>query len=125
MNLLIMNIENKNVNYVLNYIKKKPKIYYVNKTIGPFRAMTIPPFGIFIKKEHKGDDQILAHDLIHWKQYERMGFLMYYFRYFVQLILIGYDTMPMEMEARQFDDEKTKWNYRNKYHKSWQKEEKK
>lgn len=96
----------------------KPKIIYVKKLIPPFRAMTIPPFGIFIKEEFKGDEQILQHDLIHWKQYKRMGLFMYYFRYFMQLIIIGYDTMPMEMEARQFDDEKTKWNYRNKYHKN-------
>jgi len=98
--------------------KKQPKIYYTNCILPPFRAMTIPPFGIFIKKEYKGNNQILKHDLIHWKQYKRMGLFMYYFRYFVQLLLIGYDTMPMEMEARQDDDDKTKWNYRNKYHKN-------
>lgn len=98
-------------------MKKEAKIYYVNFVLPPFRAMTIPPFGIFIKKEFKGDDQILKHDLIHWKQYQRMGLFMYYFRYFIQLLLIGYDTMPMEMEARQHDDKDTQWNYRDKYHK--------
>lgn len=96
---------------------KLPKIYYVRWVIPPFRAMTIPPFGIFIKKEFKDNDQILNHDLIHWQQYKRMGLFMYYFRYFFQLITIGYDTMPMEMEARQGDDEQTKWNYRETYHK--------
>lgn len=94
---------------------KQPKIYYVNWLIPPFRAMTIPPFGIFIKKQFKGNHQILQHDLIHWKQYKRMGFFMYYFRYFFQLITIGYDTMPMEMEARQH--EQNPYNYREKYHK--------
>jgi hypothetical protein len=78
--------------------------------------MTLPPFGIFIRKEFEGDEQILVHDLIHWNQYQRMGLFMYYFRYLAQMILIGYDTMPMEMEARQYDDEYTKWNYREKYH---------
>jgi hypothetical protein len=97
--------------------KKQPKIYYVSWVIPPFRAMTVPPFGIFVKKKFKGDKQILNHDLIHWKQYKRMGLFMYYFRYFMQLLLIGYDTMPMEMEARQNDDDTTKWNYREKYHK--------
>lgn len=95
---------------------KNPTIRYVKWLLPPFRAMTIPPFGIFIKEVHKGDAQILAHDLIHWKQYERMGFFMYYFRYFAQLLLIGYDTMPMEMEARQHDSEEVKWNYREHYH---------
>ena len=95
----------------------KPKIYYVKWVVPPFRGMTIPPFGIFIKKEFKGNSQILEHDLIHWNQYKRMGLIMYYLRYFVQLIFIGYDTMPMEMEARQNDDKETKYNYRAKYHK--------
>lgn len=97
--------------------KQEPKIKYVKRLLGPFRAMTIPPFGIFIKQEFEGDEQILAHDKIHWAQYQRMGLFLYYFRYFMQLLLIGYDTMPMEMEARQHDDEHTKWNYRKKYHK--------
>ena len=99
-------------------LKREPKIRYVQWVLPPFRAMTIPPFGIFIKKEFEGDKQILEHDLIHWKQYERMGLFMYYFRYFMQLLLIGYDTMPMEMEARQGDDDETKWNYRERYHKN-------
>jgi len=95
---------------------KPPKIYYVNWVLPPFRAMTVPPFGIFVRKQFRGNEQILKHDLIHWKQYKRMGLFMYFFRYFVQLIIIVYDTMPMEMEARQHDDEETKWNYRDRYH---------
>jgi hypothetical protein len=106
-----------NVKNVRSKIKKQPKIFYPKYVVPPFRAMTIPPFGIFVKHEFKNDNQILAHDLVHWQQYERMGIVMYYFRYLIQLLLIGYDTMPMEMEARKFDDEQTKWNYRNQYHK--------
>jgi hypothetical protein len=96
---------------------KAPKIYYVNYLLPPFRAMTIPPFGIFIKKEYKNDLQILEHDLIHWRQYKRMGLFLYYFRYFIQLIIIGYDTMPMEMEARQNENYEDIYKYREKYHK--------
>ena len=98
---------------------KEPRIFYTNFLIPPFRGMTIPPFGIFIKKKYKGNKQILDHDKIHWKQYKRMGLFMYYFRYITQLIIIGYDTMPMEMEARQNEDLKTQWNYRKKYHKKF------
>ena len=96
---------------------EKPKIFYVKWLIPPFRAMTIPPFGIFILHKYKGDDQVLQHDLIHWKQYKRMGIIMYYLRYIVQLIFIGYDTMPMEMEARQKEKYEDIYNYREKYHK--------
>jgi hypothetical protein len=95
----------------------KPKIYYVKWLIRPFRAMTIPPFGIFILNKYKGDNQILQHDLIHWQQYKRMGIFMYYFRYIIQLIIIGYDTMPMEMEARQHEKYEDIYKYREIYHK--------
>jgi hypothetical protein len=105
-------------NIFTSYRYRPPLIIYVRWVIPPFRAMTLPPFGIFIKSSFKGDPQILKHDMVHWKQYQRMGLFMFYFRYLVQLILIGYDTMPMEMEARQGDDEKTKWNYRERYHKN-------
>lgn len=93
-----------------------PKIYYVKYLLPPFRAMTIPPFGIFIKLKYKGNEQILKHDLIHWKQYKRMGLIMYYLRYFIQLIIIGYDTMPMELEARQNEKYEDIYKYREKYH---------
>jgi hypothetical protein len=95
---------------------KNPKIYYVKYLLPPFRAMTIPPFGIFIKSKYKGNTQILKHDLIHWKQYKRMGLIMYYLRYFIQLIIIGYDTMPMELEARQNEKYEDIYKYREKYH---------
>jgi len=97
-------------------LKKFPRLFHVRYIFPPFRAMTVPPFGIFIKLEHKGNYHILEHDLIHWKQYERMGLLIFYLRYFIQLLIIGYDTMPMEMEARQNEKEKSKWNYRKLYH---------
>jgi hypothetical protein len=80
-----------------------PKIYYINWLPFKLRGATIPPFGIFIL-------------LIHWKQYKRMGFLMYYIRYIIQLIFIGYDTMPMEMEARQKEKYEDIYKYREKYH---------
>ena len=38
---------------------KQPKIYYVKYILPPFRAMIIPPFGIFVKSELKGNNQIL------------------------------------------------------------------
>ena len=99
------------------YNQKKPKIFYVKFLPGNFRGMTIPPFGIFIHKKYKGNKRIIKHDYIHWKQYQRMGLILFYFRYFAQLLIIGYNTMPMEMEAKQGENEYLKWNYTNKY---WQ-----
>lgn len=94
-----------------------PKIYYVDKLPGKFRGMTIPPIGIFILKKYQNDKKILEHDLVHWKQYKKMGFFLFYIRYIVQYIFIGYDLMPMEMEARQNESIEDQYNYREKYHK--------
>lgn len=32
-------------------LKKQPKIYYVRWVLPPFRAMTIPPVGIIVRKD--------------------------------------------------------------------------
>jgi hypothetical protein len=93
-----------------------PKIYYIKYLPFKFRGATIPPFGIFILTEHKDNIDILEHDLIHWKQYKRMGLIIYYLRYIVQLIFIGYDTMPMELEARQKEKYENIYKYRELYH---------
>jgi hypothetical protein len=95
---------------------KTPKIYYVNWVLPPYRAMTIPPIGIFIKKKYKGNENILNHDLVHWKQYQRIGLLKFYFQYFKEFLTKGYDQMPMEMEARYEEDEYTKNHYSETYH---------
>jgi len=81
--------------------------------------MTIPPFGIFIKKQYIISDQkILNHDMVHWKQYRKMGLLNFYFQYFKQFIVFGYDKMPMELEARYKENEYTKRHYSKIYHHS-------
>jgi hypothetical protein len=95
----------------------QPKIITVKWLPFKLRGATLPPFGIFIKTEHVNNEKIINHDLIHWKQYKRMGLLMYYFRYIIQLIIIGYDTMPMEMEARQEEKYEDIYKYREIYHK--------
>jgi hypothetical protein len=95
---------------------KAPKIYYVNWVLPPYRGMTIPPFGIFIKKTHKGNKRILNHDLVHWKQYLRLGLFLFYIRYFFQLIIFGYDKMPMEKEARFEESLYRRTHYTSVYH---------
>jgi hypothetical protein len=97
---------------------KKPKIYYVKSVLPPFRGMTVPPFGIFIIKDLKGNFSIIRHELIHWRQYQRMGLLLFYFRYFLQLLIIGYDFAPMEVEARKGVGEFEKNNHRLVNHKN-------
>ncbi len=97
---------------------KKPKIYYIHRVLPPYRAMAMPPLGIFISRQHKNNEKILNHELVHWKQYQEMGFFVFYFKYFFQLLTVGYDKMPMEIEARYEEDEYTKKHFSAVYHKA-------
>lgn len=92
---------------------KTPRIYYVKSNRLPiFRGVSLPWIGIIIKEQYKGDVGLIKHETIHFEQIRRMGVLMYIVRYIFQLIFIGYDSMPMELEARQH--ESTPYNYRKR-----------
>lgn len=80
--------------------KKEPNIAYVNKLPFGYNAQTLPPFGILIKKEHARNANLLQHELIHWRQYQRQGLLLYYLNYLANQLQHGYDNNPMEVEAR-------------------------
>lgn len=83
------------------FIFKEDKIYYIPFDIpGSQMAATIPPFGIFIEKKYKGDKSLLNHELVHWDQYDRMGFFGFYSTYISEYIKYGRKYGPMEVEAR-------------------------
>ncbi len=92
-----------------------PRHYVSNWFPLYFRAIMIPFIGIIFRRGNEFDDVLIEHEIIHWKQFERMGFIMFIIRYILQLICLGYDTMPMEMEARQKLPDSIKWNYRKFY----------
>lgn len=89
------------------------RVYYVRKGVPIFRAIMIPYIGIFIRDMYRGDEKLLRHEMIHYLQFKRMGFVMFLIRYLLQLLFIGYDTMPMELEARQ--ELETPYNYRKRF----------
>ena len=60
-------------------------------------AVTIPPFGMYCLPGHEG---LEAHEKVHWQQYEQMGLLKFYLKYFWYQIKYGYQNNPMEIEAR-------------------------
>jgi hypothetical protein len=84
---------------------KEAKVYYSRWFPLYFRGIMIPYFGIIIRSKYRGNFELIEHEQIHWRQFRRMGALVFLVRYFLQLVFIGYDTMPMEMEARQHEDE--------------------
>jgi len=57
-------------------------------------------YGIFLRWDCWGDREIIAHELVHTHQYERLGgFLPFLREYVQQCLTIGYANSPMELEA--------------------------
>ena len=59
-------------------------------------------YGIFIREEHWGDRRLLAHELAHVAQYERLGgFRGFLKQYLEECINSGYPLGDLELEAKQ------------------------
>ena len=58
-------------------------------------------YGICIAGRDVSDLELIAHELVHTQQYERMGGAALFLRaYLEQLLLVGYHDAPLEVEAR-------------------------
>lgn len=88
-----------------------PAVFYKEKLAKNYNARTIPPFGIFIKKSEKGNQELLNHELVHWRQFQDKGLIRYYLQYRQEFRDHGYDKMPMEYAARVNESEYCKENY--------------
>jgi hypothetical protein len=63
------------------------------------RGLTLG-YGIFIRTDCWGDRQLIAHELVHTMQYERMSGIEPFLRqYLFECLTIGYPAAPMEQEA--------------------------
>lgn len=92
------------------YSNKIP-VYYVDSIAANFNARTIPPIGIFIKKSQKDNIDLLNHELIHWKQFQKLGFINFYTTYISEHIKNGYDNNRLEIEARKNESNFCKNNF--------------
>lgn len=87
------------------------KVFYVKKLLGNYNAQTIPPFGIFIKEQHKNNSDLLKHELIHWQQFQQEGLLPFVFNYAKAQRKYGYDKNPYELSARINETQYCQQNY--------------
>lgn len=76
-----------------------------------FNAMTVPPVGIFVRRDQADNQRLLDHERIHWQQFQQRGLGGFYGDYLYQMAVHGYDHMPMEVEARVVEDDYCKNNY--------------
>ena len=57
-------------------------------------------YGIFVREDFTGDRFLIAHELVHTSQYERLGGISEFLRqYLHECLTIGYPEAPMEQEA--------------------------
>lgn len=54
---------------------------------------------VWINKRHAGNRALLAHELVHVAQQERMSQEQYFRRYMAELTVVGYTRSPLEVEA--------------------------
>lgn len=58
--------------------------------------------GIFVTTPHRGDRALIAHELVHTRQFEQCGgHLTFLTEYIHQCLLHGYHNAPLEQEARE------------------------
>jgi len=56
--------------------------------------------GIFVRADHWRDRALIAHELVHTAQYQRLGGILPFLQtYIVQCATVGYQNAPLELEA--------------------------
>ena len=68
------------------------------KTINPVGMCM--RYGLYINETYANDKSLLAHELVHTQQYERLGGLLsFLYLYFKETLILGYSNAPLELEA--------------------------
>ncbi len=75
-------------------------------------AITLAPFGIYIKEKYLENKRIINHEKIHWKQQMEMWIIIFYLWYLVEWIIKffkygrrAYKNLSFEREAYNHDDD--------------------
>jgi hypothetical protein len=59
-------------------------------------------YGIYLRADESSDRELVAHELVHTGQYERMGgFLPFLRQYIYECLTVGYCASKLEQEAVQ------------------------
>lgn len=65
-----------------------------------YAGITLPPFGMFIVREHINNERLIRHEQAHWRQAQQLGIVKFYVKYLWLSLRHGYRDNPMEVEAR-------------------------
>jgi len=77
---------------------KDPKLI-VLPLPGNRKAVTMPPFGVYIEPDVKNNDSVIKHEYCHWRQYQDKGLINFYKDYFKMKANFNYEENPMEQEC--------------------------
>lgn len=65
-----------------------------------YKAITLPPFGIYALPEHLDNERLQRHEQEHWRQYQANGTFKFYVKYLWYTLRHGYLNNPWEVQAR-------------------------
>ena len=86
---------------------QNPILQKLGKEVGLLSEHTIGVsfrYGIYVKKGYLDQRTLIAHELVHTMQYERLGSIENFLKeYITECILVGYPNGKLEMEARNFE----------------------
>lgn len=79
----------------------------------PFKPYAAMAFGnrIFVREGEKITKSLIAHELVHVEQYEKMGMFMFLVTWAYEYLKKGYDNISLEKEAydKQHEDYYLAW----------------
>ena len=75
--------------YSLYQKANKPNLYIRNSLPFGANAITLPPVGVFVDKNHAADIDTLNQTLCDWERYQRSGWFLYYLQNGVRALLPG------------------------------------
>lgn len=80
--------------------KSDPDVFVCRLPFG-FRGMCVPPIGVFIDERWAFDQTVLAHELAHWRQYQRCGSAVAFgLQILSEYLTKGYEGSSLEAQAR-------------------------
>ena len=84
----------------------KPVPNLIEKIVNLIGFKTVTPagmcmrYGIYIKEKYAKEKSLLAHELVHTQQFERLGGLWHFLKiYLKETMILGYANSPLEIEA--------------------------
>ena len=85
-------------------------------------AITLVPFGIYLRDDECGNFTTINHETIHWKQQMEMFVIFFYLWYIIEWMLKGFKYYNISFEREAYDNEYSNDYLITRKHYDWIKE---